>query len=107
MIPEQRNSGVNFMRSDIGETAGKGLRYKGPDSDRVMGWPDCGVVPLSWPQDGLIFDQRTDSGFFGKKMIFATTGQPGGHASGRWPSKWTCICGTLSPPSGPLLITKR
>src|SRR5262249_14414616 len=32
---------------------------------------------------------------------------PGGQASARLPSKCTCKCGTLSPASGPQLITTR
>src|SRR5438270_4323124 len=32
---------------------------------------------------------------------------PGGQANARLPSKCTCKCGTLSPASGPLLITTR
>src|SRR5881392_184280 len=38
---------------------------------------------------------------------FVNSRYPGGQASARLPSKWTCRCGTLSPASGPQLITTR
>jgi hypothetical protein len=33
--------------------------------------------------------------------------QPGGQAMWRPPRMWTCRCGTVSPPSAPLLMTSR
>ena len=36
-----------------------------------------------------------------------TVAYPGGHPNARFPSTCTCKCGTLSPASGPLLITTR
>ncbi len=33
--------------------------------------------------------------------------QPGGQSSGRPPKRWMCRCGTVSPPSRPLLMTRR
>jgi hypothetical protein len=33
--------------------------------------------------------------------------QPGGQARWRPPRMWTCRCGTVSPPSAPLLMTSR
>src|ERR1035441_2641107 len=33
--------------------------------------------------------------------------QPGGQAMWRPPRMWQCRCGTVSPPSGPLLMTSR
>ena len=53
-----------------------------------------------------------DAALLGKLLLVARDvaklfAYPGGQASARLPSKCTCRCGTLSPASGPQLITTR
>src|SRR5947207_12205733 len=106
MTVQKSESGTDF--GTIGFKERKGARYLVfPKS--LKRFADKRVIGIDWArvrdegEVNLVANLRTRAAQWTTLALF----HPGGQASARLPRRCTCKCGTLSPASGPQLMTTR